>query len=70
MEIIDGNQVATALIEELKAEVSAISGRKPCLALVRVGEDPASVSYVRKKEKTAAEIGISSRVILPPVSIG
>lgn len=69
MEIIDGNQVATALIEELKAEVSTISGRKPCLALVRVGEDPASVSYVRKKEKTAAEIGISSRVILPPVSI-
>ncbi len=69
MEIIDGNQVAAALIEELKAEVSAITGRKPCLALVRVGDDPASVSYVRKKEKTAAEIGISSRIILPPISI-
>ncbi|MBP7143381.1 MAG: bifunctional methylenetetrahydrofolate dehydrogenase/methenyltetrahydrofolate cyclohydrolase FolD [Opitutaceae bacterium] len=69
MEIIDGNQVAAALIEELKTEVSTLPGRKPCLALVRVGEDPASVSYVRKKEKTAAEIGISSRVILPPVSI-
>ncbi len=69
MEIIDGNQVAATLIEELKAEVSAITGRKPCLALVRVGDDPASVSYVRKKEKTAAEIGISSRIILPPISI-
>jgi methylenetetrahydrofolate dehydrogenase (NADP+) / methenyltetrahydrofolate cyclohydrolase len=69
MEIIDGNQIAAAIIAELKAEVSAMSGRKPCLALVRVGEDPASVSYVRKKEKTAAEIGVTSRVFLPPVSI-
>jgi methylenetetrahydrofolate dehydrogenase (NADP+)/methenyltetrahydrofolate cyclohydrolase len=36
---------------------------------VRVGDDPASISYVRKKEQTAGEIGIESRVILPPVSI-
>ena len=69
MELIDGNQIATTLVAELKADVSAISGRKPCLALVRVGEDPASVSYVRKKEKIAAEIGIVSRVILPPLTI-
>jgi methylenetetrahydrofolate dehydrogenase (NADP+)/methenyltetrahydrofolate cyclohydrolase len=34
-----------------------------------VGEDPASVSYVKKKEKSAAEIGLESRIILPPVSI-
>lgn len=69
MELIDGNQIAAALIAELKAEVAQISGRKPCIALVRVGEDPASVSYVKKKEKTAAEIGITSRIILPPVTI-
>lgn len=69
MELIDGNQIASDIIAELKAEVSAISGRKPCIALIRVGEDPASVSYVRKKEKTAAEIGIESRIILPPISI-
>ncbi len=69
MNLIDGNQIAAAVIAELKAEVSALSGRKPCLTLVRVGEDPASVSYVKKKEKTAAEIGVTSRVILPPVSI-
>ncbi|HRE83011.1 MAG TPA: bifunctional methylenetetrahydrofolate dehydrogenase/methenyltetrahydrofolate cyclohydrolase FolD [Opitutaceae bacterium] len=69
MELIDGNQVATTLIAELKAEVAQATGRKPCLALIRVGEDPASVSYVRKKEKTAEEIGIISRVILPPVTI-
>ncbi len=69
MELIDGNQIASTLIAELRSEVSILTGRKPCLALVRVGEDPASVSYVRKKEKTAAEIGITSRVILPPLTI-
>src|SRR5688572_307787 len=69
MDLIDGNQIAAAIIAELKAEVSALAGRKPCIALVRVGEDPASVSYVKKKEKTAAEIGVTSRIILPPVSI-
>ena len=69
MTLIDGNQIAATLIAELKAEVAALPGRKPCIALVRVGEDPASVSYVRKKEKTAAEIGVTSRIILPPVTI-
>jgi len=70
MKLIDGNQIASDIIAELKAEVFTISGRKPCIALIRVGEDPASVSYVRKKEKTAAEIGIESRIILPPITIG
>jgi methylenetetrahydrofolate dehydrogenase (NADP+)/methenyltetrahydrofolate cyclohydrolase len=69
MELIDGNKIAADLIAELKAEVSRLTGRKPCLALVRVGDDPASVSYVTKKEKTSAEIGLTSRIILPPVTI-
>lgn len=69
MDLINGNDIAAAIIAELKQEVAALAGRKPCLALVRVGEDPASVSYVRKKEKTAAEIGVTSRILLPPVSI-
>jgi methylenetetrahydrofolate dehydrogenase (NADP+)/methenyltetrahydrofolate cyclohydrolase len=69
MDVIDGNRVAVDLIAGLKAEVGALKGRRPCIALVRVGEDPASVSYVRKKEKTASEIGIESRVILPAATI-
>lgn len=69
MTLIDGNQIAATIVAELKTEVGTLTGRKPCIALVRVGEDPASVSYVRKKEKTAEEIGITSRVILPPVTI-
>jgi methylenetetrahydrofolate dehydrogenase (NADP+)/methenyltetrahydrofolate cyclohydrolase len=69
MELIDGNRIAADIVAELTAEVSALPGRKPCLALVRVGDDPASVSYVRNKEKMAAAIGITGRVHLPPVTI-
>jgi methylenetetrahydrofolate dehydrogenase (NADP+)/methenyltetrahydrofolate cyclohydrolase len=69
MELIDGNKIAADIVAELQAEVAKAAGRKPCIALVRVGDDPASVSYVRKKEKTAAEIGVTSRVILPPIDI-
>ena len=69
MELIDGNKIAADIIAELKAQVAALPGRKPCIALVRVGEDPASVSYVTKKVKMSAEIGIESRLILPPVTI-
>jgi methylenetetrahydrofolate dehydrogenase (NADP+)/methenyltetrahydrofolate cyclohydrolase len=69
MELIDGNAIAASIIAELKAEVAGLSGRKPCLALIRVGDDPASISYVRKKEQVAAEIGIDGRLILLPVSI-
>jgi methylenetetrahydrofolate dehydrogenase (NADP+) / methenyltetrahydrofolate cyclohydrolase len=69
MSLIDGNAIAASIIAELTAEVAALPGRRPCLALVRVGEDPASVSYVRKKEQTAAAIGVDSRIILPAVNI-
>jgi methylenetetrahydrofolate dehydrogenase (NADP+)/methenyltetrahydrofolate cyclohydrolase len=69
MELIDGNRIAAAVVAELKAEVAGFAGRRPCLALVRVGADPASVSYVKKKEQTAAEIGIEGRLLLPPVTI-
>jgi len=69
MELIDGNRIAADIISGLKSEVSAVAGRRPCLALVRVGDDPASVSYVRKKEATAAEIGLDGRLILPPATI-
>ncbi len=69
MELIDGNQIAADIIAELKTQVAAVPGRKPCIALVRVGDDPASVSYVTKKQMTSAEIGIESRLILLPVTI-
>jgi len=64
MKLIDGNAIAESIIAELTVEVSQLSGKKPVVAFIRVGDDPASVSYVRKKEKTAQRIGIESRLYL------
>ncbi len=60
--IIDGKQVSEDIRSELKARVAALSskGVTPGLAVVLVGEDPASVSYVTGKERACAELGISS----------
>ena len=69
MELIDGNEIASAIVEELTELVSSFGGDKPCVAFVRVGEDPASVSYVRKKEKTAGQIGIESKLLVFPETI-
>lgn len=69
MDLINGNEIAQSIIEELKIEVSQIQDKKPCVVFIRVGEDPASISYVSKKEKTAAKIGIESRLQLYPESI-
>ena len=69
-EIIDGNAVAKAIHTELTAELANLKlDRKPCVAFIRVGEDPASVSYVKKKERVAGEIGITSRLHIMPESI-
>ena len=69
MELINGNEIASSIIEELKVKVSALEDSKPCVTLIRVGDDPASISYVRKKEKTAASIGIKSRLEVLPEKI-
>ena len=66
MQLIDGNSIAESIIEELTAEVSKLSGKKPTIAVIRVGEDPASVAYVRKKQRTAERIGIGSRLHILP----
>jgi len=59
MKLIDGKQIASDIVDELTREVAAIVGEKPCIAFIRVGEDPASVSYVRGKNRTAEKIGIN-----------
>ncbi len=68
MQLIDGNATAESILAQIATEVAKISGRPPCVAFVRVGEDPASVSYVAKKEKTAAQVGMKSRLELLPES--
>lgn len=61
-QIIDGKQVAADMRAELKAEVSKLKekGIVPGLGVVLVGDDPASKSYVKAKERTCEEIGIYS----------
>lgn len=57
--ILSGKEFAEAIKQEVAAEVAALSF-KPCLAVVRVGEDPASAVYVGSKVRTAEELGIIS----------
>ena len=61
-QIIDGKAISTALKEELKAKVDALKaqGVEPCLAVILVGEDPASTVYVNNKKKACEFIGIKS----------
>ncbi len=59
MNLIDGKKIASDIVDELTQKVSAIDGNKPCIAFIRVGEDPASVSYVKSKNRTAEKIGIT-----------
>ena len=60
--IIDGKQIAADMRAELKTEVAKLKeqGIVPGLGVVLVGEDPASQSYVRAKEKACENIGIFS----------
>ena len=70
--IIDGKDLSLALKDEMKVQIAQLEakyGRKPCLSVIIVGEDPASQSYVRGKIKAAAYVGMDSRLIELPASV-
>ena len=69
MELIDGNRISKEIVDEITTEVAALEGIKPAVTFIRVGEDPASVYYVNKKSKVAAQIGIQSDLKVFPDSI-
>lgn len=62
MILIDGKAIAQRINEQTRAAVSELAARgvKPGLAVVIVGDDPASHAYVRSKEKTARDLGMHS----------
>lgn len=69
-QIIDGKALSAAIKDEVRAEVPALErqyGRKPCLCVIIVGENPASQVYVRNKVKAAEYVGIDSQMIELPV---
>ncbi len=72
MKLIDGKLLAANLRAEIAAGVKALkekNGVTPGLAVILVGENPASVSYVTAKEKACTEAGMYSREIRLPATI-
>ncbi|TDC79706.1 bifunctional 5,10-methylenetetrahydrofolate dehydrogenase/5,10-methenyltetrahydrofolate cyclohydrolase [Streptomyces hainanensis] len=70
-QLMDGTGLAKRVVEEAAAragEISRRAGTSPCLATVLVGEDPASVTYVRMKRARSAKAGIRSRQIGLPAT--
>lgn len=61
-QIIDGKKISAEIKDELKQEVAAMKaeGKEIALAVIQVGEDPASSVYVRNKKKACEYIGITS----------
>ncbi len=61
-QLIDGKLISAQIKDELKAEVATLKekGIVPCLAVIQVGNDPASSVYVNNKKKACAYIGIES----------
>ena len=69
--ILDGVAIAAAIKQDVAEEVKqlAAQGIKPGLAVVLVGNNPASELYVRSKVQTCAELGFFSELITPPADI-
>ncbi len=65
MKLIDGKAVAAEVEQETRSRIDALKARgiTPGLAVVLVGEDPASQAYVRNKDRTCAALGMYSRKI-------
>lgn len=58
---IDGKAIAQLLRAHLRQEILSLHGRKPCLAAVLIGDNPASHLYVRSKMRACEEVGMLSR---------
>ena len=70
--IIDGKALSQAVKDEVKSEIPALEerfGRKPCLCVIIVGDNPASRVYVRNKVKAAEYTGMSSILVEMPSDI-
>ena len=69
MQILSGKEVAAKVLAEVKAGVAALHERtkvQPALAVILVGDDPASQIYVRNKKRAADDVGIAARDFLFP----
>jgi len=70
--ILDGKQLSNTIKQKVKSEVELLvkeHGKSPHLVVILVGENPASETYVRAKEKACRRVGIRSTVIKQPDTI-
>lgn len=70
--IIDGKAVSLAVKDRIREQIPILEekyGRKPSLAVIIVGENPASQVYVRNKVKAAAYVGMDSRLVSLPQTV-
>ena len=70
--ILDGKQLSQELKDEMRQEVDALAkeyGRRPCLMVVIVGNNPASQSYVRGKIKATEYVGFDGSLISLPEDV-
>ena len=69
MFLIDGKAISAEIKDRLRSAVAEFPekyGRVPQLCVIRVGEDPASVIYVRNKEKACEAVGIKNNTVVLP----
>jgi methylenetetrahydrofolate dehydrogenase (NADP+)/methenyltetrahydrofolate cyclohydrolase len=66
-ELMDGQLVAERILEDARRRAEALAtclGRRPCLATLLIGSDPASATYVRMKQNRCRDTGIDSRKVV------
>lgn len=68
---IDGNEIANKILEDLKVNVTRLKEQNitPCLAIIFVGNDPASQIYINQKDIKAEKIGVKINIINLPSEI-
>ena len=67
--LIDGKKIAAEIQDEIRESVHQIKNRKPCLAVILVGEHSASEIYVSRKLKACESVGILSKIQKLPSSL-
>lgn len=64
--ILDGKSASREILETLKQTIASTHQRKPCLAVLLIGDNPASHIYIQRKIQACSEVGILSRKIELP----